>query len=142
PDRPVFSEEGAFGKLYELDALVLMLAPLGSNTCLHMGEERAGVPLRDAVAHVARQAGEGGEVTVVHAPWHTDSFDEHYRVLFERELVRSAPLGEEKIYLMRLRDAVDVATENLRRDPLLVAVEGCDCSTCRLVREEAAGPGR
>ena len=94
------------------------------------------MPLRDAVARVACEGG-SREVTVSHAPLHTNSFDEHYRVLFERDLVRSAPLGEEKIYLMRFRDAVDVAAENLRRDPLLAAAEGCECETCRLVRQNA-----
>ncbi|MHC5056306.1 MAG: DUF4910 domain-containing protein [Planctomycetota bacterium] len=53
--------------------------------------------------------------------------------------IREAPLGEERVHLMRYRDAVDVATEDFRRRPLLAAAPGCECSTCRRVR--ASSPG-
>jgi len=138
PSEPVFADTGSFGVLYELDALVLMLAPLKSNTCMHMGEERAGVPLRDVVASVADGTGHA-EVRVARAPWHVDSFEEHYRVLRERGMIREATLGEERVHLMRYRDAVDVATEDFRRCPLLAAAPGCQCSTCRRVRASSSG---
>jgi aminoglycoside 3-N-acetyltransferase len=134
PERPVFAPEGAFGKLYDLDAWILLLAPLAANTCMHMGEERAGVPLVDIVA---RAAGRGrAEARVVRVPWHVN-FRPHYDVLFERGLVRSTPLGEDTIHLVRVRDAVDAAEANLRRDPLLAAAEGCQCAMCRRVRAAA-----
>jgi aminoglycoside 3-N-acetyltransferase len=138
PSEPVFADTGSFGALYELDAQVLMLAPLKSNTCMHMGEERTGVPLRDVVASVADGTGRR-EVRVARAPWHVDSFEEHYRVLRERGMIRDATLGEERVHLMRYRDAVDVATENLRRRPLLAAAPGCECSTCLSVRASSSG---
>jgi aminoglycoside 3-N-acetyltransferase len=133
-DQPVFSKKGAYGKLYELDARILMMAPLGTNTIMHMAEELAGVPLPDFRAHVMRGR-KRIEVTVKRAPWHAN-FEDHYRVLFERGLIRSTALGEGKIHYMRARDAVDVACENVRRNPLMVTVEGCSCEFCQFVREK------
>jgi len=132
PDRPVFDREGAYGKLYELDAGILMLAPLGTNTIMHMAEERAGIPFPDFPAHVMKDR-KRLEVVVKRAPWHAN-FDGHYRVLFERGLIRSTVLGEGEIYFMRARDAVDVALDNVRRNPLIVTVEGCSCEFCQAVR--------
>ena len=130
-DEPVFAETGAFGRLYALDARILMLAPLATNTCLHMGEERAGIPLPDLAARVD----DGGQPAGVirRAPWHVN-FEPHYDRLRERGLLRSAPLGEDTIYLMSMRETVDAATENLRRNPRLVAQDGCECELCRRVR--------
>jgi len=132
PARPVFSPEGAFGQLYELDAWVLMLCPLNANTILHMAEERAGLLRTDLVAHVI-QDGERRQVTVVHAPWHAN-FDRHYEVLRQRGQLREATLGESTITLMRARDAVDAALENLREDPTLAMGADCDCEFCRNIR--------
>jgi aminoglycoside 3-N-acetyltransferase len=132
PYRPVFDGEGAYGKLYEMDAWILMLAPLGTNTIMHMAEERAGVPFPDFPAYIM-EGGKRLEVVVKRAPWHAN-FNEHHRVLFERGLIRSTDLGEGEIYYMRVRDAVDVALENVRRNPLMVTVEGCSCDFCQSVR--------
>jgi aminopeptidase YwaD len=134
PDMPVFSKDGAFGKLYGLDARILMLAPLGANTIMHMAEEWAGVPFPDFRAHVMKR-GKRIEVMVKRAPWHAN-FEDHYRVLFERGLIQSTAFGEGEIYYMRARDAVDVALENVRHNPLMVTVEGCSCDFCQLVREK------
>lgn len=130
-DEPVFAETGAFGRLYALDARILMLAPLATNTCLHMGEERAGIPLADLAARVDDQGQPAGVIR--RAPWHVN-FEPHYDRLREGGLLRSAPLGEGTVYLMSMRDAVDAATENLRRNPRLVAQDGCECELCRRVR--------
>lgn len=138
PDRPVFDKEGAYGKLYELDAWILMLAPLGKNTIMHMGEEWAGVPFPDFQAHIMEND-KRLKVVVRRAPWHAN-FNEHYRVLFERDLIRLTALGEGEIYYMRARDAVDVALENVRRNPLAVTVEGCSCDFCQFVKSKLKAP--
>ena len=138
PDRPVFCAEGAFGQLYELDAWVLMLCPLNANTILHMAEERAGLLLTDLVGHVAH-GDERREVTVVHAPWHAN-FGRHYEVLRERGLLREAPLGESTLCLMRARDAVDAALENLREDPTLAMGRDCECEFCHNLRAKGMAP--
>jgi len=132
PDRPVFAAEGAYGKLYELDGGILMLCKLGSNTSLHMAEERVGLLLVDFVGHVVEK-GRRRELIVRHMPWHAN-FDRHYEALFERGLIRAAPLGEGTIHLMRVRDAIDVALENVRRDPLLATGQGCECEFCQAIR--------
>ena len=71
PDEPVFSKEGAFGKLYELDAFILMLAPLNTNTLMHMAEEWGGVPLPDFLGHIIEN-GERKVVKIRKAPWHVN----------------------------------------------------------------------
>jgi|GEM_PF-237316 len=132
PDRPVFAEEGAYGKLYELDAWALMLCRPGANTIMHMGEERNGLLVLDFLGHVI-EGGQRREVVVRHVPWHAH-FERHYDLMRERGQLRAAALGEGTIYLMRARDAVDAAADNLRREPELVVRKSCECLFCRAVR--------
>jgi aminoglycoside 3-N-acetyltransferase len=134
PDKPVFSKEGAFGKLYELDAFILMLAPLNTNTLMHMAEEWGGVPLPDFVGHIIED-GKRKVVKIRNAPWHVN-FEPHYKILFQRRLIRSTRLGEEEVYLMRARDVVDISLENIKANPLMVTVKGCECAFCRYIREK------
>lgn len=137
PDRPVFAPEGAFGKLYELDAWILMLCTLRANTTMHMGDERNGLLLLDFLAYVIEN-GKPREVLVRHMPWHVN-FEPSYQAMRQRGQLLSAPLGEGTVHLMRARDAVDAATESVRRDPLLVTGgEKCQCDFCRAIRAKLA----
>ncbi|HUT31888.1 MAG TPA: DUF4910 domain-containing protein [Planctomycetota bacterium] len=139
PDRPVFAPEGAYGKLYELDAWILMLCKLSSNTSMHMGDERNGLLLLDFVGHVL-EGGKRREVLVRHMPCHVN-FDPSYEAMRQRGQLRSAPLGEGTIHLMRARDAIDTATENVRRDPRLVTGgEKCQCDFCNAIRAKLGTP--
>ena len=133
PERPVFAPEGAYGKLYELDAWILMLCRLASNTTLHMAEERAGLLLTDFLAYVV-EGGKRREVTLRHVPWHVN-FEPHYELLRQRGQLHAAPLGEGTIHLMRARHAVDAALENVTRNPLLATGgEKCQCDFCQAIR--------
>jgi len=134
PEEPVFGPRSAYAKLYDLDAWILMLCRLEANTSMHMAEERAGLLLLDFVAPVL-EGRKRREVVVRHLPLHVN-FKPHYDVLASRGLLRSAPLGESEIHLMRMRDAVDVAVENIRRDPGMVAAPGCDCLFCQAIRRK------
>lgn len=129
---PVFDKKGAFGKLYELDAFILMLAPLNTNTMMHMAEEWGGLPLPDFIGHIIEN-GKRKVVTIRRAPWHVN-FDPYYDVLFSRGLISSTELGEGTIYMMRARDAVDIALEKIKENPLMVTVPGCDCAFCKRIR--------
>jgi len=141
PDRPVFAPEGAFGRLYELDAWILMLCKLAANTTMHMGAERNGLLLLDSLAHVMKD-GKPHEVVVRHVPGHV-SFEPSYEVMRQRGQLRSAPLGEGAIHLMRARDAVDAATESVRRNPLLVTGgDKCQCDFCQAIRAHLAAGAR
>jgi len=111
-----------------------MLAPLNTNTLMHMAEEWGGVPLPDFLGHIIEN-GERKVVKIRKAPWHVN-FEPHYRILFQRGLIKSTRLGEEEVYLMRARDVVDVSLENIRKNPLMVTVEGCECAFCRHIREK------
>ncbi|MBC7330307.1 DUF4910 domain-containing protein [bacterium] len=133
PDKPVFSKEGTFGKLYELDAFILMLAPLNTNTLMHMAEEWGGVPMPDFLGHIIEN-GERKVVRIRKAPWHVN-FEPHYRILFQKGLIKSTKLGEKEVYLMRARDVVDISLENIKANPMMVTVEGCECAFCRHIRE-------
>jgi len=134
PEEPVFGPRSAYAKLYDLDAWILMLCGLEANTSMHMAEERAGLLLLDFVAPVL-EGRRRREVVVRHLPLHVN-FKPHYDVLASRGLLRSAPLGESEIHLMRMRDAVDVAVENIRRNPGMVAAPGCDCLFCQAIRRK------
>ncbi|HPD15294.1 MAG TPA: DUF4910 domain-containing protein [Planctomycetota bacterium] len=141
PDRPVFAPEGAFGKLYELDAWILMLCKLAANTTMHMGDERNGLLLLDFLAYVM-EGGKPREVVVRHVPWHVN-FEPSYEAMRQRGQLRSAPLGEGTIHLMRARDAVDAATESVRRNPLLVTGgEKCQCDFCLAIRAKLVSEGK
>ena len=134
PDRAVFSDEGAFGQLYALDAWVLLLCDRSANTVLHLAEHRAGLLVTDLVAHVA-EGGRRREVTVRGAPWHVD-FEGHYELLVRRGQLHTARLGEGELYLMRCRHAVDAALEDLRKDPTPAMGRDCDCAVCRNLRAQ------
>ena len=114
-----------------------MLCKLSSNTAMHMGDERNGLLRTDLMAH-AVEDGVRREVPIVHAPWHVN-YERNYALLRERGQLRSAPLGEGEVHLMRFRHAVDAATENVAADPMLVTGgERCTCPFCRNVREHIA----
>lgn len=132
-ERPVFDKKGAFGKLYELDAYILMLAPLNTNTMMHMAEEWGGVPLPDFRGHIIKE-GKRVVVTIRKAPWHVN-FEPYYEILFKRGLIKSTKLGEGEVYLMKARDAVDIALEKIKENPLMVTPPGCDCAFCKRIRE-------
>ncbi|MBC7328054.1 DUF4910 domain-containing protein [bacterium] len=131
-ELPVFDKRGAFGKLYELNAHILMLSPLNTNTMMHMAEELVGLPLPDFVGHIIID-GRRKIVPIRRAPWHVN-FAPYYEVLFQRGLVNSTKLGESEIYLMRAKDVVDISTEVLRKNPLMVTIPTCDCAFCRRIR--------
>ncbi len=134
PEQPVFGPDSAYAKLYDLDACILMLCKLGSNTTLHMAEERAGLLLTSLLAIVG-----GREVLLPHMPRHAN-FDSHYELLRQRGQLSAAPLGEGTIHLMRVRHAVDAGLENLRQNPLL-ATGGykCPCDFCQAIRAKVGG---
>jgi len=135
PERPVFAPESPWEKLYDLDAWILMLCRLSSNTAMHMGDERNDLLRTDLAAHVIED-GIRREAPIVHAPWHVN-YERNYALLRERGQLRSVPLGEGTIHLMRFRHAVDAATENVAKDPMLVTGgEACTCVFCRTVRRE------
>ncbi len=133
-DVPVFDRDGPFGRLYDMDAWVLMLCPIGANTIMHMAEHWCGVPFPDLVGHVL-EGRRRRQVSVKALPWHAN-FQAHHDKLSQRDQLHRHELGEGTIHLMRARDAVDVAVENLREDPLMVTTGGCECDFCVHVRAQ------
>jgi len=141
PEEPVFGPRSAYAKLYDLDGWILMLCKLAANTSMHMAEERAGLLLQDFVAY-AIEGSKRREIVVHHMPGHVN-FDPHYDLLRQRGQLRAAPLGEGTIHLMRVRDAIDAALENVRRDPLLATGgERCQCDFCKAIRAKLGRTAR
>jgi aminoglycoside 3-N-acetyltransferase len=127
------SLEGPLGRLADLDARILLFAPPGANTAMHLGEYQAGLPLRDFVCPIIEN-GIRREVLVPDCPWHA-RFTPAYDLLTARNLVQEVALGEETLRTMRCRDAVAAQAEVMRTTPELLIQPGCDCPFCQQLQQ-------
>ena len=134
--RGVLAHASPFGRLYDRNAWVLMFAPPGANTIMHMGEYLAGIPHLDRLSTVLVQ-GAANDVTVREAPFHA-SFEDVYRALARDGKLRKARLRRNVVYLMKAKDAVDDAADVFRSDPLKATSESCNCAHCVNVRSHLA----
>lgn len=130
--------EGFWGRFVDHDGWVLMLAPLSKNTLCHAAELRSGVKLPSL--YLPRGRGKVARVLPT-APWHTEWFAELYARLRRRGRIRSVPLGESTMHLMRGRDIIEVGCAVLRGNPLAVAKPNCRCTFCRLLHANHAAAG-
>ena len=128
------AREGFWGNFVKAQGKVLMLCRLQSNTLLHSGELWGGIPMPTCVAHVQRN-GERVEFTLSGMPWHVHAFDLVHDELNARGHLYSSPLGASKIYAMDAREAVDLMTELIKKDPTIALREKCDCFYCDYVRK-------
>lgn len=133
--KPVFAEQGPFGKLLALDAKIVMLARPLASTMLHMGEQCAGLPWQDCQVAIVRK-GKVEHVLARQLPYHSDRSGAYDR-LESRGQIRRARLGLEDVQVMRARDAVQASTEVFERDPLLATYADCECAHCRAIRQHA-----
>jgi aminoglycoside N3'-acetyltransferase len=124
------------GRVHELDGQVLLLG-VGheSNTTLHLAELLAGVPYRLPKAALIGREGfveriEYGEND--HCCARFALADDWLRA---RGLQHEGRVGNAHARLMRARDVVDVAVEQLRREPLLfLHPAGSGCAECEAAR--------
>jgi aminoglycoside 3-N-acetyltransferase len=127
------AREGFWGRFVDRDGWVLMMAPQRSNTLMHAAELWSGVPLPGyQVPEVVGGRWRAREVPG--GPWHVHWFSRLYAALRESGRLRTVPLGEGEIHLMRGRDVVEAGLALFRDDPLLVCKPGCPCPFCCAVR--------
>jgi len=112
---------GAFGKLYQLDAKVVMIGcGLAPNTTLHAVEDWANLPsMQPRTYHYVDPAGRRREVVYEKVPVDHREFYTHrvssFERLFRREgLLREGDVGLARAFLMRSRDIIDRGIELVR----------------------------
>jgi aminoglycoside 3-N-acetyltransferase len=131
--RSPLSQDGPLGRLADLDGKVLLFAPSGANTIMHVGEYRAGLPLQNFLCPILED-GARREVLVPDCPWHA-RFEAAYEKLYARGLVRNVALGEDTLRAMRCHDAIVAQAEVMRETPLALIEPGCDCPCCRRLEQ-------
>ncbi len=122
-------QDGPLGRLADLNGKVLLFSPPTTNTIMHVGEYRAGLPLVDFICPIM-EGGERREVLVPDCPWHV-RFAPAYEKLYARGLVQDTPLGEDVVRVMRCRDAIEAQAEVMRETPRLLLQPGCTCHYCQ-----------
>lgn len=126
------AKEGFWGKFIDQDGWVLMMASLKKNTLMHSAELWSGLALPGLILAGRRDPRRGWPV-VPSAPWHNNWFDMAYEELRRHDSIRTAPLGESTVYLMRGRDVVEAGLKVFKRNPLAVVKPGCACPFCQAV---------
>ena len=138
--RSPLSEEGPLCRLADLGGKILLFAPPTSNTIMHVGEYRAGLPLLDFLCPVVED-GARREALVPDCPWHV-RFEASYEKLSARKLVRDVALGESVLHTMRATDAIAAQAEVMRETPDALLQPGCDCLYCRRLKAYCRELGR
>jgi len=131
--RSPLSEDGPLGRIEALNGKILMFAKPESNTSMHLGEYRAGLPLLDFICPIL-QDGKRVEVVVPDCPWHV-RFGPAYEKLYTGALIQEVPLGEQSIRVMRCADAIAAQAEVMLDTPVLLLQPGCDCAYCSRLKQ-------
>ncbi len=131
--RSPLSADSPLSRLADLDAKILLFSPPTTNTMMHIGEYRAGLPMQDYLCPIVED-GTRREVVVPDCPWHV-RFARAYEKLYARGQVQDVALGEEIVRTMRCRDAIDAQAEVMRETPELLLQPGCDCPYCRQLKQ-------
>lgn len=131
--RSPLSQDGPLGRLADLNGKALLFSPPTTNTIMHVGDYRAGLPLLDYICPIL-ESGERREVIVPDCPWHA-RFAPAYEKLYARSLVQDAVLGEDVLRVMRCRDAIEAQAEVMRETPQLLLQPGCHCPYCQKLEQ-------
>lgn len=132
--RSPLSANSPLSRLAEWNGKILIFSPPRTNTIMHLGDYRAGLPLVDFVCPIS-QNGERMEVIVPDCPWH-GRFDLAYEKLIERDLLKQSTLGERPIYVMLARDAIAAQSEVMHETPEYLISRGCDCIYCQRLKQQ------
>jgi aminoglycoside 3-N-acetyltransferase len=138
--RSPLSADSPISRIADLNGKILLFAPPGANTAMHVGEYRAGLPLLDFVCPI-EEGGKRHEVLVPDCPWHS-RFQAAYETLYARSLVRDTPLGADTLRTLRVADAIAAQAEVMRETPEALLQPGCDCLFCRKLQAHCRATGR
>lgn len=108
-----FGERSPLARLYDLDALVVLIGVgHANNTSLHLAETRASWPSRTTIQQGARMLVEGESrwVTYTETDHQTDDFEAVGAAFEATGAVRVGMLGKAQVRVMRQRSLVDFAT--------------------------------
>jgi aminoglycoside 3-N-acetyltransferase len=142
----MFDRHGPFGRLYDLDAWIIMVGcSLAANTMLHAVEAWA-LPYPPPNFVYARDERGGIKEVVCHdfPEWHREWYGkaEEGRVqkrLFDRGVIGKLTLGRGVVYAMRARPLVDTCLEILKQEPDVFLCHSTSCVTCNPCRAMLVG---
>lgn len=132
PHRP----ESPIGRVHELDGQLLLLG-VGhdANTTLHLAESMADVPYRMPHHITVLENGRPTRIDYLETDHCCQRFAFADAWLRERGLQREGRVGNAHARLLRSRDIVRVAMEQLARDPLLFLHPRGECAECDVAWE-------
>ena len=135
-----FGKNSPLDRLVDRDGLVLFLgAPLTTNSTVHVGEIRAGVPYGwERNVKVRDKNGAARAVHLTQMPGHSGAFGRIEEPLKARGAIRETRIGPSLVRLMRARDIVTVAVEMLKKDQAALLCDDPNCSRCMGAREQIA----
>jgi aminoglycoside 3-N-acetyltransferase IV len=124
------------GRVHEMDGAILLLGVgHNANTTLHLAELRAGVPYGVRKSCTVEEDGRPVRIEYLENDHCCERFCLADRWLRARELQAEGRVGHAQARLMRSRDVVHTAVEQLSRDPLVFLHSpeaGCaECSAAR-----------
>ena len=108
----IFGDGSPIGRLYELDAYVLLIGVgYDKNTSLHLADERASYPGKHHCTEHSAVMIDGRREWKAYDTLYVDGedFDEIGEAFEKEGLVRAGKIGDAKIRLMKQRDLVDFA---------------------------------
>jgi aminoglycoside 3-N-acetyltransferase len=138
PDKAAFDPEGFWGRFYDLNGHVLLMAPITSATIFHVGETWAGLPQRSCIAHSKAANGKRRLHHIPNAPLHVGHFGKTMaEPLMKEGRMKQTALGEDAVYCGRAKDMIDKSTEVNRQNPLVSLGKGglCNCAFCRVLKK-------
>jgi aminoglycoside 3-N-acetyltransferase len=132
--------ESPVGRVHELDGQVLLLG-VGhdADTTLHLAELLAGVPYRVAKHCTVLENGRPVRIDYGENDHCCQRFALADDWLRERGLQREGLVGNAHARLLRSRDIVSVAREQLTRDPLLFLHARGECAECDMAWASVGG---
>jgi len=131
--RSPLSADGPLGRLADLNGKILLFSPPTTNTILHVGEYRGGLPLLDFLCPILKN-GVSQEALVPDCPWHV-RFAPAYAKLHARNLIQDVPLGESTLHTMRGKDAILAQAEVMHETPEALLQPGCNCPFCQRLKQ-------
>ena len=136
PLSPPHGLDSPVGRVHELDGQVLLLGVThGESTTLHLAEALAGVPYSVAHPCVVEVCGAAQTLMLAETDHCCSRFPLMDGWLRARGLQREGTVGHAAARLASARDIVAVATEQLRRDPLLfLCPASAGCAECDRAR--------
>ena len=126
---------GAFGKLYELDAKILMAGcGLAANSTMHVIEDWTGLPSMMPDSYHYMNNGSKREIRYekqpfYHRDFYTSRLSSYERLLREKGLLREGFVGLARSFLMKTRDVIDSGIERARKgdfSSLYCSDPGCE----------------